>query len=65
MSENGIAYASEADHAAGLPLGEEAQRFIHGSHYPDVVRREAAIAGGLALVTLGGSAVVVSRRRPA
>jgi hypothetical protein len=65
MSENGIAYASEADHAAGLPLGEEAQRFIHGSRYPEIVRREAGIVGGLALVTLGGTAVVVARRRPA
>ena len=53
MSENGIAYASEADHAAGLPLGEEAQRFIHGSRYPEIVRREAGIIGGLLAAMFG------------
>lgn len=64
-SENGIAYASEADYAANKPLGEDAQRFIPGTRYPEIAARDAALAGGLGLAALGATALVVARRRPA
>jgi hypothetical protein len=64
MSENGLAYASEADYAADRPLGEEGQRFIPGSRYPEIVARDAGLAGGLGLAALGSTVLVVGRRRP-
>ncbi len=62
-SENGVAYASEADYRADRPLGEEAQRFIPGARYPEIAARDAAMAGGLGLLALGATALVVRGRR--
>lgn len=63
-SENGVAFASEADYLAGRPLGEDAQRFIPGKRYQEIAARDAATAGGLGLAALAATAFVVSRRRP-
>jgi hypothetical protein len=64
ISENGVTYASEADYHANRPLGEEAQRFIPGARYPEIAARDATLAGGLGLAALGGTILVVGRRRP-
>jgi hypothetical protein len=63
-SENGVAYASEADYLADRPVGEEAQRFIPGTRYPEIAARDAAMAGGLGLAALSTAALVVRGRRP-
>lgn len=62
--ERGRAYESEADFEAGNYIGHEVQMVIPGERYPKLVAREAAVAGALGVVTLGGTALVVRRRRP-
>jgi hypothetical protein len=65
VDEQGRLFASEADMRAGNVLGYDVQFVIPGERYTAVVAREAAIAGGLGLVALGATALVVRRRRPA
>ncbi|HET7684943.1 MAG TPA: hypothetical protein VFM19_00875 [Candidatus Limnocylindria bacterium] len=64
IDEQGRGYASEADMTAGRVAGTDIAFVIPGSRYPEVIAREAAMAGAAGLAALGLSALVVRRRRP-
>lgn len=63
--EQGRVYLSEADLQAGDVFGYDIQLMIPSQHYPAWVARDAALAGGLGLVALIGTGLIVTRRRPA
>lgn len=62
--EDGKVYESEADLAAGRFIGHHAWLMIPGERYPELVRRDSAVAVIVGLVALGATAAVVTRRRP-
>jgi ABC-type transport system involved in multi-copper enzyme maturation permease subunit len=62
--EQGRSYASEADYEAGNFIGYDVQMVIPGERYPELVAREGAVVGALALLALGLTAAIVRRRRP-
>jgi len=65
IDEEGRQFASAADMRAGRVLGYDIQLTIPGSQYLPVVAREAGVVTAIGLVALVGTALVVSRRRPA
>jgi hypothetical protein len=62
--EQGRMYTSQADFEAGRFIGYEVLLVIPGVRYPELVAREGVVAGGLGLVALGLTTLVVRRRRP-
>lgn len=61
---SGLRYASEADLAAGRPVGHEVAWIVPGDRYPAVTARRAAMLGLLGLLSFVAVAAVVERRRP-
>jgi ABC-type transport system involved in multi-copper enzyme maturation permease subunit len=64
IDEAGRVFTSDAALAAGDFIGYDAMFVIPGTRYRELVAREAAVAGLIALVSLGLTALVVGGRRP-
>lgn len=62
--EQGRVYTSQEDFEAGRFVGYETQLVIPGSRYGEITAREGLVVATLALAMLGGTALVVRRRRP-
>jgi hypothetical protein len=60
----GLAWQLRVARAEDLACHRAAPPPVEGSRYGDFVLRESAIWGAVAILTLGTTALVVSRRRP-